>query len=89
MKTSAELIMKANQLMEQAKEARKTEMASIIDDIKKTIAENGITAEDLGYLPMRKKREPKVAAEVSAVSTESTGGDQSVTSDAKDGSTEE
>lgn len=63
MKTSTELMQEANKLMEAAKEARKNEMASIIDDIKKTIAENGITAEDLGYLPMRKKREKKIAAE--------------------------
>lgn len=59
MATSEELMAQSQQLAAAAKEMRKTEIADMVESIKKTIAENGISAEDLGYLPMKVKRVKK------------------------------
>lgn len=48
MSTYAELMKQANELMEKAEQQRKTELQSVIVDIKAKMREYGITVADLG-----------------------------------------
>jgi DNA-binding protein H-NS len=49
-----ELMNQAQQLMAQAEEARKAELQGVIQQIKATMAEHGITLADLGGKPGRR-----------------------------------
>lgn len=60
MQSYTELMDQANALMEQAKQARKLELAGVIDGLKVTIAKYELTAEDLGFAPLKHTRVKKV-----------------------------
>ena len=58
----AELKAQIAKLQAQAEEARRTEVANVIADIKQKIAEFGLSANDLGYSEAaRRGRPPKKA----------------------------
>lgn len=50
MATYSELMEQAQQLMQQAEEARKAEISSVVADIKEKISKYGLTAKDLGLI---------------------------------------
>lgn len=55
MATYSELMAQAQSLMAQAEEARKSELAAVIADIKAKMKQFGITVADLGSAPTGKK----------------------------------
>ena len=68
MSNYSDLMAQAGKLREQANEVRKADLAGIVDGIKATMASNGLTAEDLGFIAPKVKRQKKVKAEASAQS---------------------
>lgn len=60
MATYSELMTQSQELAAQAEEVRKTEVAGIAAEIHEKMALYKMTAEDLGFIAPKKKREKKV-----------------------------
>ena len=63
MATYSELMAQAQNLMAQAEQARKNELAGVIADIKAKMKQYGITVADLGGASVSTRKAPKAKAE--------------------------
>lgn len=61
MTTYTELQEQAQELLKRAEQLRKEEIKSVIEDIRKKMAEYGITAEDIGLTNKKAKTKPALA----------------------------
>ena len=67
MATYAEIQLQIQKLQEQAEELKAQELAGVISDIKKKIAEYDLSAKDLGFASESKKTTKKAAAKETVV----------------------
>ena len=62
MSTSKELKEQAEELMRKAEELRRQELANVVGEIKRVMAEHGLTAEDIGLGQSQKPQAARKAA---------------------------